>query len=77
MRGRPAPGEAIDVLAAGGEWLARGTWSGASQIRARLFTWNHDEALDDALLRTRIERALAARRLLGLDADSACRLVYA
>jgi 23S rRNA (cytosine1962-C5)-methyltransferase len=78
VRGRPAPGEAVDVLASSGEWLARGMWSGASQIRARLVTWQPDEPIDSRLLAGRIERALEARERLGLLAEGqACRLVYA
>jgi 23S rRNA (cytosine1962-C5)-methyltransferase len=78
--GSPDAGDSIDIQAASGEWLARGTWSGASQIRARLFTWEHAEPIDSTLLRQRIERALAGRRaaLQPFAAESAaCRLVYA
>jgi 23S rRNA (cytosine1962-C5)-methyltransferase len=71
-------GDAVDVIAANGEWLASGTWSSGSQIRARLWTWDADEAIDDGLIRRRLERAIATRRWLGCDAEGmACRLVYA
>jgi 23S rRNA (cytosine1962-C5)-methyltransferase len=71
-------GDAVDVVAASGEWLARGTWSSGSQIRARLWTWDADEAIDEGLIRRRLERAIATRRWLGCDAPgTACRLVYA
>src|SRR3712207_5546884 len=78
VQGYVGRGDAVDVVAADGEWLARGTWSSGSQIRVRLFTWDRDEALDEALLRRRIERAVEARRLLSdqLVGDSA-RLVFA
>lgn len=84
--GAPAQGDVVDVYAASGTWLARGTWSSTSQIKARLFTWNADEALDTALLRHRLERAIAGRAMLPAArsvaetetaAHSACRLVYA
>ncbi|MGB9751563.1 class I SAM-dependent rRNA methyltransferase [Roseiflexus castenholzii] len=79
IQGRfPDRGEVVDVQAASGEWLARGCWSDGSQIRVRLFTWNPDEPIDDALIRRRIERAIDGRRRLGmLTDDGACRLVYA
>jgi 23S rRNA (cytosine1962-C5)-methyltransferase len=77
VRGYVGRGDVVDVVAAGGEWLARGTWSAGSQIRARLYTWREDEPLDDLLLRSRIERAILARRRLGYAEDEACRLVYA
>jgi 23S rRNA (cytosine1962-C5)-methyltransferase len=71
-------GDAVDIADSAGTWLARGTWSSGSQIRARVFTWQPDEPLDQDLLRTRLERAIRARRLLGYDGeDSAYRLVYA
>ncbi len=74
----PARGGVVDVHAARGDWLARGCWSDESQIRIRLFTWNHNEPVDDALFRHRIERAVDGRRKLGmLTGDGACRLIYA
>jgi 23S rRNA (cytosine1962-C5)-methyltransferase len=78
VQGYVGQGDAVDICAASGEWLARGTWSAASQIRARIFSWQPDEPLDEALLRRRIERAVDGRRRLGLlDMTEACRLVYA
>lgn len=78
--GSPDAGDSIDIQATSGEWLARGTWSGSSQIRARLFTWEHTEQIDSTLLRQRIERAISGRRAAPqpFSAESAaCRLVYA
>jgi 23S rRNA (cytosine1962-C5)-methyltransferase len=78
VQGYVGRGDVVDVCDASGEWLARGTWSSGSQIRARLFTWQPDEPLDEELIRRRLERALATRQWLGYTAeDAACRLVYA
>jgi 23S rRNA (cytosine1962-C5)-methyltransferase len=78
VQGYVGRGDAVDVVDASGEWLARGTWSSGSQIRARLWTWQPDEPLDDGLLRARLERAIATRRWLSADAEgAACRLVFA
>ncbi|KPV50432.1 23S rRNA methyltransferase [Kouleothrix aurantiaca] len=78
VQGYVGRGDAVDVCGADGEWLARGTWSSGSQIRVRLFTWDADEALDETLLRRRLERAIATRAWLGYAGESAaCRLVYA
>lgn len=78
VQGYVGQGDAVDIADAGGEWLARGTWSSGSQIRARLFTWQPDQPLDADLLRSRIERALAGRQRAGYaDADTAARLIYA
>lgn len=78
VQGYIAQGGAIDICDAAGEWLARGTWSAGSQIRARVFTWQPDELIDTELLRSRLSRAISARQKLGLlEPGSACRLVYA
>jgi 23S rRNA (cytosine1962-C5)-methyltransferase len=78
VQGYVGRGDAVDVADASGEWLARGTWSSGSQIRARLFTWQPDEPLDIDLIRARIERAIAARTLLGYGQEgSAYRAIYA
>lgn len=78
VQGYIAQGGVIDICDAAGEWLARGTWSAGSQIRARVFTWQPDELIDDDFLRSRLMRAIEARRMLGLlEPGSACRLVYA
>ncbi len=76
VRGEPVDGEPVDVLAASGDWLARGWWSGHSQIRVRLCTWDPNEDLDAAWLHGQIARALAGRRHLMHDPDVACRLVF-
>lgn len=55
-------GDVVDVQAADGTWLARGTWSSGSQIRVRLFSWDEAELLDEALFRRRIAgRSTTAR----------------
>lgn len=78
VQGYVGRGDAVDVCDANGEWLARGTWSSGSQIRVRLFTWDAEEPLDDALFRRRIERAIQARALLGYGQnEDAYRLIYA
>jgi len=78
VQGYVGRGDVVDVCDASGEWLARGTWSSGSQIRARLFTWQADEALDQDLIRRRLVRAIEMRHWLGYTAaDGACRLVYA
>lgn len=70
-------GDAVDVVDARGEWLARGTWSSNSQIRVRLYTWDAAEPIDNDLLRRRIQRAVVARRQLPPNGDTdATRLIF-
>jgi 23S rRNA (cytosine1962-C5)-methyltransferase len=77
VRGDPGPGDVVDVFAASGEWLARGFWSGSSQIRTRLASWDADQPLDDAWLRAALARAIAGRAAFYTPGSGACRLVFA
>ena len=77
VEGSPGDGEAVDVYGQNGSWLARGTWSGSSQIRVRLWSWDPEEQIDERLLRARIGRAVAGRSALAADpATTAYRLVF-
>jgi 23S rRNA (cytosine1962-C5)-methyltransferase len=74
--GELQPGDTVDVLGADGVPLARAAWSPASQIRARVWTFDVAEPIDAAFFRRRIDRALAARAGL-LDANhNAMRLLH-
>src|SRR5690606_36083713 len=76
VEGAPGPGETVDVVDAGGRFLARAAYSPSSQIRARVMSFDPDTPVDAALIRPRVERAIALRRRLGrLGDDRACRLV--
>jgi len=78
VEGSPAPGDTVLVRAHGGEALALAGYSPASQIRARVWTFDVDEEVGPALLSRRLERAVDARRRQGLlNAGDACRLVNA
>jgi 23S rRNA (cytosine1962-C5)-methyltransferase len=75
--GKPETGESIDIVAAGGEFLARAAYSPASQIRARVWSFAADEDIDAAFFRRRLVRAIESRRRLGLlEPRAACRLVF-
>jgi 23S rRNA (cytosine1962-C5)-methyltransferase len=75
--GRPAAGEAVEVVDHAGGWLARGTWGGSDQLAVRLWTWEPDEAIDAGLIRRRLARAIAGRAALAADpATTAYRLVF-
>lgn len=76
--GDPGVGETVEVVNAGGQFVASAAYSPASQIRARVWTFARDEAVDVGFFRKRLERALDSRRRLGLlGAGGACRLVFA
>lgn len=61
--GTIASGSTVDLLSSDGRFLARAAYSPASQIRARVWTFE-DEAVDADFLRRRIRTAIAARHTL-------------
>lgn len=75
--GDPDSGATLDLLSSKGDFLGRGAYSPASQIRARVWTFA-DEAINADFFRRRIRAALAARDNLGLTAEgNALRLIHA
>ena len=77
VEGNPAAGASIEIVAAGGEFLGRGAFSPASQIRARVWTFEADESINAGFFRRRLARAIESRRRLGLlDPRGGCRLVF-
>jgi 23S rRNA (cytosine1962-C5)-methyltransferase len=76
INGEPQPGETVDVLAAGGRWLARGAYSPRSQIRVRVWSFDPAEAIEARFFKRRLKQALDLREqiLSGTD-TTAFRLV--
>jgi 23S rRNA (cytosine1962-C5)-methyltransferase len=75
--GEPEPGATVELVGSAGEFLARAAWSPTSQIRARVWSFDANEAIDAAFFRRRLARAVESRRRLGLlDSHGACRLVF-
>ena len=72
--GRAEPGAVVRVNAANGRFLARAFYSDQSQITLRILT-RHDMPVDRAFWRARLEKAIAFRETLGVDA-TAYRLVH-
>jgi len=64
VRGDPAPGATVDVQSESGDWLARAAYSPRSQLRARIWTWDKDEPVDEAFFRRRVDGAIRSRRRL-------------
>jgi 23S rRNA (cytosine1962-C5)-methyltransferase len=78
VEGEPGSGDTVEVLSHSGGFLARAAYSPASQIRARIWTFDESEPIDAAFLHARLQRAVDSRRQLGLLAPGrACRLVFA
>lgn len=78
IEGAPTDGAVVDLVSSAGNFVARGLFNSQSKIRVRLFTWDADIALDDALIRSKIGAAVRLRReTLGLGGPGqACRLIF-
>ena len=64
VAGDAQPGETVQVRDIAGNPLALAAFSPQSQIRARVWTFNHEEEVDAAFFRGRLTRALALRESL-------------
>ena len=74
----PTPGGTVDLLSLNREFLARAAYSPASQIRARVWTFDPAEEVNADFFRKRIRAALAARDSLHLTRDTdSVRLIHA
>lgn len=62
VQGDPADGDTVRILSAAGDFLAWGAYSQGSQIRARIWSWDADETIDEAFFAARLAAAIAARR---------------
>jgi len=72
---RAAAGDVVLVRGPRGRPIGRALFSDRSQITLRMLAYAADEVDVSALLRTRIEAAVAFRESLAIDA-TACRLVH-
>jgi 23S rRNA (cytosine1962-C5)-methyltransferase len=64
LDGDPIPGGTVDLLDANGSFLARAAYSPSSQIRARVWTFDPSEMVDNSFFRDRIQRAITTRQVL-------------
>lgn len=78
LDGRVRPGDTVDVLDHRGKPLGKAAWSPESQIRARMWTFDPDETVDDAFFKRRIAAAVARRQALPvLKEQQGLRLIHA
>lgn len=78
LKGRARSGDTVDILTHRGECLGRAAFSPQSQIRARFWSFNPEEIIDDAFFRRRIAQAVAHRRALPeLAGQEGLRLIHA
>lgn len=78
LTGRARAGDTVDILAHDGRPLGRAAFSPKSQIRARLWTFDPLETIDDAFFKRRVAAAVARRAALPeLAGQEGVRLIHA
>src|SRR5437868_6608131 len=73
--GATVAGDTVVVAAHDGTFLARAAFNPQSQIRARAWTFDPDQGIDEEFLRRRLEASIQRRVLVPPGAD-AMRLVH-
>lgn len=77
LAGRARPGDTVEVVC-GQKLLAKAAWSPESMIRARVWSFDVDEIIDDAFFKRRVAAAVARRRALpDLAGQQGLRLIHA
>lgn len=77
LEGRARPGDTVDIHSADGKWLARGAWSPASQIRARVWTFDEAQSVDHAFFKRKVADCVMRRARHPLLAGQAgVRLIH-
>jgi 23S rRNA (cytosine1962-C5)-methyltransferase len=82
LEGRARPGDTVDVVAGAGRYagqvLAKAAWSPKSMIRARVWSFDPAETIDDAFFKRRVAAAVARRNALPmLREQEGVRLIHA
>lgn len=79
IEGNPTSGDEVSVIDPRGNHLGRGFYSPGSAIPVRILVRDAETQLDAAFFRSRVERAAARRRDLGLPSDETTgyRLLHA
>ena len=78
LDGRAKSGDTVEVLAADGRPLGKAAWSPDSRIRARMWSFNPAESIDDAFVKRRVSAALARRAVIPeLAGQQGLRLIHA
>ncbi len=75
LEGEPKDGAVVDLVSHAGQFVARGLYNSNSKIRARLYTWDAEQALDADFFRRQLQSAIRLRRDM-LRLTGACRLVF-
>jgi len=78
LEGRARSGDTVEVVGADGAPLGKAAWSPDSRIRARMWSFNPSESIDDAFFKRRVAAALGRRAALPeLAGQQGLRLIHA
>ena len=78
LAGRAKSGDTVEVMSSDGRVLGRAAWSPESRIRARVWSFEPGESIDDPFFKRRIAQALSRRAALpDLAGEKALRLIHA
>jgi 23S rRNA (cytosine1962-C5)-methyltransferase len=78
LKGRANSGDTVDVLTDDGRPMGKAAWSPKSQIRARMWTFDPDETVDDAFFKRRVAQSVARRSVMPeLRGQQGLRLIHA
>ncbi len=61
FKGTPRSGDTVDVVSSEGKFLAKAAYSPSSQIRARVWSFDQSEPIDNGFFQRKIEQAYALR----------------
>lgn len=75
--GEPTSGETVSVIGSSGRLLGYGAFSGESQIRVRMWSFDPNDEVNDQFIHNRIRRAIYGRKdLTSLQNTNSRRLIY-
>jgi 23S rRNA (cytosine1962-C5)-methyltransferase len=74
--GSPASGQSVAVHGADGAFVATAAWSPASNIRARVWSFDAADNIDEAFFAHRVRAAVDARSGMLDSRHSGCRLIH-
>ncbi|MDR3393915.1 MAG: class I SAM-dependent methyltransferase [Parasulfuritortus sp.] len=78
LKGRANSGDTVEVLTDDGRPMGKAAWSPKSQIRARMWTFDPDETVDDAFFKRRVAQSVARRAVMPeLRGQQGLRLIHA
>ena len=78
LAGKARPGDTVEIVSSRQQVLAKAAWSPESQIRARVWSFDPNEIIDNAFFKRRVAAAVARRGVPSrLTLEQGLRLIHA